>query len=490
MGLEIDRTDFDEASFRAFEARLERSLRALETLLARPGFGEGEATLGAEVEVSLVDAAGRPVPANEAVLAESRDPRLTVEINRFNLESNLDYGPLAGASFEALRREMNDVRDEMSRAAALHGARVAMIGIVPTLEAADLQSEMMTDSARFRALSASLRRLRHEPFRIDIHGEDALELHSEDVTFEGAATSLQLHLRVAPDDFARVYNAIQWATPVVLALGANSPTFLGKRLWDETRVALFKQSVDARTLAQRGEHPARVAFGSDWIDGPFEPFRDSVARHPVLLPVLTDEDPDAALANDTVPALRELRLHQGTVWSWNRAIFDPAGGGHLRVELRALPSGPTVEDMLASAAFHLGLALDLAAGGDARPAAPFERIHADFYRAAREGPDAELAIPGDAAAERRPLRAHAEALLVRAQSGLDRAGVVRTDSEPLLAIVQRRVERGLTGARWQRHTLAAEERTRPRREAIAAMFGRYLSLADEGAPVADWPATR
>ena len=489
MGLEIDREEFEEADYRRFGERLETSLDVLAALLERPGFGAGDATLGAELEVSLIDAAGRPLPKNGAVLAESGDPRLTVELDRFNLESNLRHGPLRGRPFEALSGEMHDAFAEMSRAAALHGARIAMIGILPTLTEADLTSEAMTDTLRYRALSASLRRLRREPFRIDIHGDEGLELPCDDVTYEGAATSLQIHLRVAPGDFARIYNGIQCTTPMVLALGANSPTFLGRRLWDETRVALFKQAVDPRPQSARSELPARVSFGNGWIGSPLDLFRENVSQHPVLLPVLDSEDPAVLAAGGGVPALRELRLHQGTIWSWNRAIYDPEEGGHLRIELRALPSGPTIEDMVASAAFHIGLALDVAREfGDEHPATAFEQSHADFYRAAREGLDAALLPPGASPGEARaPVRAYGEVLLARAQAGLDAAGVVREDSEPRLAAIERRLRGATTGARWQRRALTAAERKRPRDEALRAMFERYLALAADAGPVAEWP---
>ena len=488
MGLEIDREEFDAEAYRRFDARLERSLHVLEELLGRDEFGVGPSTLGAELEVSLVNDLGRPLPENRKVLAESVDPRLTVELDRFNLESNLQYGPLAGRPFEALESEMRGCLEEMTRAARVHGAEVAMIGILPTLTEADLQSDAMTDAMRYRALSASLRRLRQEPFRLDIHGDDSLEIACHDVTYEGAATSLQIHLRVDPKRFATIYNAIQLATPAVLAVAGNSPTFLGRRLWEETRVALFKQAVDPRPPEARAESPARVSFGSHWIGHPFELFADSVHDHPVLLPVLDTEDPDAPQADGRPPALRELRLHQGNVWRWNRAIYDPAAGGHLRVEMRVLPAGPTIEDMLANTAFHLGLAFDIAEEmeGDT-PDVDFATTHGDFYRAAREGLDAVITPTGAERGEPIGAREACEALLLRAQTGLDRVGIDRADSEARLTTIHERVRSGLTGARWQRRALAEAEITRSRSEALHAMFARYRGLSSDGGPVGSWP---
>ena len=489
MGLEIDREEFGDDAYRRFDARLARSLEVLEALLSQEGFGVGPSTLGAELEVSLVDGAGRPLPENRKVLAESVDPRLTVELDRFNLESNLQYCGLAGRPFATLAAEMQGCLAEMTRAARLHGAEVAMIGILPTLTEDDLQADAMTDAMRYRALSASLRRLRQEPFQLDINGEDALAIRCHDVTYEGAATSLQIHLRVDPARFASIYNAIQLATPAVLAVSGNSPTFLGRRLWDETRVALFKQAVDLRPRNTKANAPARVSFGSGWIQRPFDLFAESVHDHPVLLPVLDREDPDIARSDGSPPRLRELRLHQGSIWRWNRVIYDPAAGGHLRVEMRVLPAGPTVEDMVANTAFHLGLALDLAdeMQGDT-PEADFDAVHEDFYRAARDGLDATI-VPASVGGtgQRQVARASAEALLVRAQAGLDRAGIERADSAPRLATIEQRIRSGLTGARWQRRALAAAERTRPRNEALHTMFDRYRALSDEGLPVGEWP---
>jgi gamma-glutamyl:cysteine ligase YbdK (ATP-grasp superfamily) len=491
VGLEIEQESFAEDAYASFAARLSESLEALEGLLARPGFGEGEPTVGAELEVSLVDADARPLPANRAVLAESRDPRLTFELDRFNLECNLRHAALRGRPFTALHLECRDALDEMRRAAARHAGRVAMVGILPTLREADLDRGNMTDSVRYRALSAGLRRLRRQPFRLDIHGEDDLELLCDDVTFEGAATSLQLHLRVAPADFARTFNAAQLATIPVLAVAGNSPTFLGRRLWEETRVALFKQAVDSRAVDQRGTREARVSFGRTWIEGgALEIFRESVALHPPLLPVLADEDPRAVVDAGALPALQELRLHQGTVWSWNRPIYDPAEGGHLRIEMRALPAGPTLVDMLANAAFQIGLTLGLMHEADAWVERfPFSVAHDAFYRAAQAGLAGTLPWPNRPGEP--PVRRRVPDLVLQlldvAQYGLDRAGVERWDSAPLLELIERRARAGRTGAAWQRHTLATLERKHSRSDALAAMLERYLTHSQGGEPVHAWP---
>ncbi|MEZ4217707.1 MAG: glutamate--cysteine ligase [Myxococcota bacterium] len=492
MGLAIEREDFTDDDRRRFEGRLADGLGALRALLARPGFGEGEASIGAELELCLVDAAGRPSPVNLDVLAESLDPRLTFELDRFNLECNLRHGPLAGRPFAALEREMRESLREVERAAALHASRVAAIGILPTLEPDDLASGAMTDTPRFRALSRALRAIRSEPFHLRIDGADPLDLACDDVTFEGAATSLQVHLRVAPRDFARFYNAAQIATVAAVAVAGNSPTLLGHRLWQETRVALFKQAVDARTDdARRSGAQARVSFGTGWCErGAIELFEDSIASYAPLLPVLSPEDPAAVLRDGGVPRLEEVRLHQGTVWRWNRPVYDPAGGGHVRIELRALPAGPSVADMVANAAFLVGLTYGIAEDEPAwRAAWPFERLHGSFYRAAQAGLDAEIAWPAEPGAPPRAARARdvAARALAIAERGLARAGVEAGEAAARLDVVARRVASGRTGARWQLAALDALGPRLDRRAALAHMLDRYVELAATGAPVHAWP---
>jgi hypothetical protein len=451
MGLIIERERFEALDYRRFERRLDECLLALGRLLERPGFGSGPATVGAELELFLVDAQGRALPRNTEVRAETADPRVVLEIDRFNLELNLTPAPLAGRPFAAMASELDQALGIVRRAAARHGGRVVMVGILPTLRPGDLQLAALSDAARYRALNHGLRRLRQEPFRIRISGADPLELVADDVGLEGANTSFQVHLRVDPDRFADHFNAAQLATAPVLAVAGNSPTFLGHRLWQETRVALFKQTVDDRDATGRdSRRVSRVAFGTGWVrSGPLELLEESVRLHEPVLPVLGPEEPLARVEDGGVPALDELRLHQSTVWRWNRAIYDPASGGHLRIELRALPSGPTVTDMAANAAFLLGLTLALAgdAGALSRRFA-FQQAHHNFYRA---------------------------------------AGVLAEEADGLLEVVAARVATGQTGAAWQRQALASFERRLDRGPALAAMLERYLDHQHGGDPVHTWP---
>jgi hypothetical protein len=493
MGLAVDREHFGDADHAAFAERLQANLAALAELLERPGFGAGPTTIGLEVEISLVDAAGRPLPRNREVLAAADDERFTSELDRFNLECNSSPVPLAGRPFERLGAELAALLDRVERLAhAEAGGGLVLAGILPSLRAEDLQPDAMSDAPRFRALSSALRALRGAPFSVCIDGEEPLVARCDDVTFEGAATSLQAHLRVAPREFARTHAAAQIATAPALAAAANAPLFLGHRLWEETRVALFKQAVDERIERSEAWHPpARVSFGNGWVrGGALECFAESVALHPTLLPVCDGEDPLACVRAGGVPRLAELRLHHGTVWTWNRAVYDPGAGGHLRIELRALPSGPTLADMLANAAFLLGLTLGLRDEVEGMlPGLPFALAERNFYRAAQHGLDAMLWWPSPEPPSPRPVRAGrlVPALLPVARRGLLAAGVAVDEVDTRLGVVAQRVAAGATGARWQRRALAALEGCAASRdEALVALVRRYRAEAATGRPVHAW----
>lgn len=485
MGTEITREEFGERDYAQFRERLEQCLSELSRLLARPGFGAGPVTIGAELEACLIDDAARPLPRNQAVRALAADPRITLELNRYNLELNSSPMPLAGRPFTALAGEFDALLARVGAAARAHQGRVALIGILPTLRLAHVDLGMVTDAARYRALDRGLRRLHRGPFLIRIAGEEPLELATEHVTLEGANTSFQLHLRATPADFTRIYNAAQLATAPALAVAGNSPTFLGRRLWEETRIALFKQSVEDRDSGGPRRGPPRAAFGTGWLrDGALELFTEAVRLYEPLLPFVSQ-----APASPGAPGLDELRLHQGTVWRWNRPVYDPAAGGHLRIEMRALPAGPTVTDMLANAAFLIGLTLWVA-GQDERwtYALSFERAEHGFYRAAQHGLAAELSWPAWTTAQVRTVPAAdlIPELLPAARQGLLGAGVAAAEADRLLGVIGARVAAGQTGATWQRAALAAAEPGRSRDEALAVMLGRYLSRAAAGQPVHTW----
>jgi len=494
MGQEIDQEEFSPEDYARYARRLEEGLVALERVLARPGFGRGAPSIGAELEFFLVDERGDPLGRNVAVLEAAGDARLTVELDRFNLECNASPNPLAGRPFAALREELESLVGKLRAGAASEGGRIVMVGILPTLRESDFSAnaETMTDVPRFRALSRGVRRLRRERFDIRIDGDEPLTFFADDVTVEGANTGFQTHLRVDPAAFVDVYNTIQMTTAPVLAAASNSPIFLGRRLWQETRIALFKQAVDERHESWDAWRTPRVSLGNGWVrEGAFELFQESVALHAPLLPVVSDEDLDACLRVGGVPRLDEVRLHHGTVWRWNRAIYDPKDGGHLRIELRTLPAGPSLPDMLANAAFHVGLGLGLEDEADwMTTALPFKYAEQNLYRAAQYGLDATLLWPSRHPPSPVPTPAAdlVLELLPAARRGLERGGVAPEEAESLLAVIEARVRTRRTGSAWQLARLAHHEGAGglDRPDALRAMLADYLDAQATDAPVHTW----
>lgn len=465
MGQDLDKARFSEAEFQRFGERLREQLPVLRELLERPGFGEGPVTIGAELELFLVDAAGRPLPRNSEVRDALGDPRVVLELGRYNLEVNLTPVPLAGEPFQRLGAEIQETLCMVDQ--AVEGGGALPIGILPTLDTADFTADAISDENRYEALGRGLRRLRLEPFLVKI---DDLELSAENVILESANTSWQVHLRTPPDRFARLFNAAQVAIGPVLAVSGNSPLFLGRTLWEETRIALFQEAADDRDVERLYRRDGRVTFGSDWVhEGAYELFERYVRDYDPVVPDLRDGG-DAA----EVP---ELRLHQGTIWQWNRPVYDPADGGHLRIEMRALPAGPSCADMTANTAFLLGLTLAQAERDLTGYA--FAEAYQNFYRAAMHGLDAKLSWPGrDGEFEAAEL---VLALLPEAREGLLAAGVSAGDADQALEVIAQRARLRRTGAAWQREKLAEFGGDRER------LVRRYRELALSGLPVHMWP---
>lgn len=491
MGLEIEQAEFNRDEHERFQRKLFDNLTALKRVLSTPDFGRGKGSIGAELEMYIVDERARPLAANTNIHAAANDPQLTLELNRYNLEFNLTPVGLSDKPFTTIEQEILAKLGGLNATAAQFGGRIVPIGILPSLKRRDFGLATMTDLKRYHALTNVLRQRREDFFSIKIDGIDPVSVRAEDVTFEGANTSLQLHFRVDPQDFTDTFNAVQFVTPLVLAVAANSPFFLGRRLWHETRVPLFKQSIDGRNRSRRALHlPSRVDFGQGWVrHGAYELFAESVHLHRPILPVCNNDDPLCDIDNGTLPALYELRLHQGTIWHWNRPIYDHHAAGHLRIEMRSLPAGPTAVDMLANCAFHIGLAVGMRAQiEELIPAMPFQLLVYNFYRAAQYGLQAKLLWPAlyENTLRELPVRELAISLLETAQRGLESIGISSAETAHYLGIIGERLQRNTSGANWQLRQFERYYEHHSRDKALKMMLQDYIRLAGDNTPVAQW----
>lgn len=475
----------------AVQRRLERCVAVLRRMVDGGWFGGHEDTVGMEVELDLVDPLGRPRLINDAVLARLGRADMQHELGQFNVELNLAPRQLRGNVLRQSESDLADVFDRCRAGIEGLGVRLIAVGMLPTLSAEQLTVERISHSPRYGLLSRRMRAARHRPFLVSIvDGREPVEFTTDSVAPDAATTSLQLHLRVSPDRFAAYYNAAQTIAGAQVAVAANSPYLLGYQAWQETRITLLEQLLDTRRPKEvRADAPARVRLGDRWITDPMELFDEVVRDFPPLFPTLQAEDPDTALETGCVPGLRELRLHNGTVWRWNRPVYDVQDGHpQLRIENRVLPSGPTAVDMIANAAFYYGLVRAIV-DSDPLPWAqvPFAVAERDLHCAARDGLAARLCWRGvDYPADQ---LTH-EVLLPAAAAGLDAWGVDANDRDRYLGVIEARVRSGRTGAAWQTEMVRRlEEGGLERIPALYEMTRRYVEHAHTGAPVHEWPVS-
>ncbi|GAB3624904.1 hypothetical protein GCM10027418_29890 [Mariniluteicoccus endophyticus] len=484
MGEEIGRTEYTEADFARYREVAAAELDQLRRMLVEHPFEEANPRAGMEVELNLVDRALEPSSSNDQVLKAINDPAFVTELGEFNIEMNLapfQLGPKGLSTFE--HTLCSHFSDAASRAARLD-VSLAAIGILPTLGREHLTGELLSDNPRYTVLDDQMRRLRGgRPAELRISGAEALEWDVDTIAPESACTSHQVHLQVAPNAFPALWNASQAIAGVQLALGANSPFFLGRHLWAETRIPVFTQASDVRTTAQMaaGERE-RVFFGERWISSFADLFEENQDWFEPILPDLDDPD-----ADEEVPSLRALALLNGTVYRWNRPVYDVAGGtAHVRVENRVLPAGPTMVDMVANAAFYAGLTRALATQDHPVWAdEPFAAAADNFRAGARDGIHARLTWPG--LGESAATDLVARTLLPLAAAGLEMWGVAHDDISRYLGVVEGRCAARTNGADWQVRAVAAREAAgESRAAALRGMLGDYLSLMDTNEPVHTW----
>lgn len=491
MGKEIERTDFSGEDRKKFAAKLRRNLAAVKEILARPGFGVGDRSVGAELELYIIKANGAPLPINQQLLDVADDARLTLELNRYNLEANLTPQRLDASPFKNMEVEMEAMLAMLNKLAEQYKASIVPIGILPTLKPRHFGRDMMTPGKRYEALTNELRRQRKDKFHIQLRGEESLSVKTDLVTCEGANTSLQIHYRSSPERFVKLYNAFQLITPLLVGISCNSPFFLGRRLWHETRIPLFKQSIDGRDRHKRALHmPARVHLGHGWLrNGPLDLFTEAVYLYEPLVPLCANENPQTMLQQNKLPALHELCLHLGSIWPWNRVVYDPHEEGHVRIEMRSLPAGPTSIDMVANAALFIGLAEGLYEHVDELIlATPYKYLEQNLHSAARSGMQAKLLWPSTQrmALEEQPLSAVVEMLLPVAAQGLQSLGITDAERNRYLQCIEQRFERRQTGASWQLNQFEHLHRKHSRDRALREMLAHYARQSVCNIPVADW----
>jgi len=376
MGEDIPTSQFSAEDFAAFRQVLEAETELLARHLGQGRFSRGPATAGFELEAWLVDPRGVPLAINQSFLQRLDNPLVVPELALFNIEINSTPVSLQGHALSRLHAELDRTKRQCRDTATGLDARMLTIGIPPALDESQLTLAHMYPSSRYRALNEQILRSRGgRPLQLDISGREELHTRHSDVMLEAAATSFQIHLQVSPDAAMRAYNAACMISAAMVAISANAPFLFGTDLWDETRIPLFEQAV----------HPGdryrpRVSFGTGYLrHSLLESFRENLDHYPPLLPVRTESRPED---------FHHLRLHNGTIWRWNRPLigFDACGQPHFRLEHRVVPAGPSGIDNIANAALFYGLIEALSTQTKPPEARlPFTQARANFYAAARQG---------------------------------------------------------------------------------------------------------
>jgi hypothetical protein len=477
MGQEIETLSFDAAAFARFRSHLAEETQLLAEWVRAGAIAEAPYVVGFELEAWLVDHSLFPSPINEAYLAALANPLVVPELSRFNVELNGTPQPLVPGALLRLEREFEATWRHCVDVAHDLDASLVMIGILPTIREADLCLANMSPLNRYHALNEQVMRARHgRAIPVDIAGREHLLAMHRDVMMEAATTSFQVHLQVPASRAARYYNASLILSGPIVAASGNSPVLFGRNLWDETRIPLFEQAVATGAGHNTGRDAThRVTFGSGYVrESVLECFVENESFFPCLLPM---HFPDGA------PTLEHLRLHNGTIWRWNRPLvgFDAQGTPHFRIEHRTLPSGPSVLDMMANAALYVGLVHHLAN----REIAPesrlsFEHARENFYRAAHEGLTAQLTWIDGTVTHARTLLL--DELLPAARDGLVGLGLEPDEIDRYLEVIEARVRSGQTGAEWQRQHLNAHGRD------LFELTSAYLEHQRSSMPVHEWEA--
>lgn len=473
MGQEITQTRFEAGDFLAFRRRLAQETALLKRMVEGKGCSARAATAGFELEAWLVDRTMLPAPCNRRYLASLNDPMASAELAKFNFELNCNPVPLEGEALSDLHRQLDNTWRHASRHAESMGHHALMIGILPTIEPGDFHLGNMSDMHRYHALNEQVLQARGKPILIDINGSEHLKFEHRDVMLEAATTSLQMHIQLPVEWAHHFYNASIIASAAIVAIGANSPFLFGKALWHETRIPLFEQAVEIGGFAGAARGPLhRVGFGSGYLrHSVLECFEENLEHFPVLLPVDQRCPPEA---------FAHLRLHNGTIWRWNRPLigFDEDGTPHVRIEHRTPAAGPTPLDAIANAAFYYGLTQSICEQTLAQGLPlTFSQAKDNFYHAAKHGLDGTL-VWFDGARHRIDQLFRSE-WLPRAEAGLAAFGV--SDGKRFLDVIRERVARKQNGSAWQRRYIARYGRH------FNAMTQAYLQNQNSGRPVAEWP---
>ncbi len=464
-----------------------QDIKALDWMLSEGLFEKNQQRIGAEQELCLIDEGGSPTLKGPDILARMEDGHVTTEIGKYNLEINLDPFELRADCLRRTEQQLIELLSKVASTASEEDSQVLLTGILPSLTFQHIQVDSMTPMERYRILNETMRAIRGKDFEIHIIGVDEMSASLNSVLFEACNTSFQTHLQIDTDDFVDQYNWAQMIAGPMVAAVTNSPLLFGRELWMETRIALFQQSVDTRNSANYlREKQSRVYFGNTWLrERVSEVFKEHLARFPLIFCADTEENSLFALQKGYIPTLRALRLHNGSIYTWNRICYGINNAmPHLRIECRYIPSGPTVADEIANFAFWLGLLKGMPEAYKQLPQkVAFKSAKDNFYRAARIGLNASFDWFGKTVSSQDLLLRE---LLPIAQKGLEAIHINAHDINRYLNVIERRVATAQTGAHWQIRNYRKLKDCFNTGVSITVLAKEMYERQQSGSPIHEW----
>ncbi|WP_154224623.1 CBS domain-containing protein [Marinicella rhabdoformis] len=486
----ISRGGSDESK-RAFTRAVLNDLRALELMMSEGLIERGARRIGAEQEMFITDNNYGPNCTALKLLEDIKDERFTNEIALFNIEANLTPRRFEGKCLRQMEEEIKEVISIAKKHAADHDSKIILAGILPTLRQMDLTMDNVTPVDRYFELNDRLKEIRGSDFRMDIRGIDELSVTHDNFMLEAMNTSFQVHFQVSGEEFVDMYNLSQAVTAPIMAVAVNSGLIHHNRLWHESRIAVFQTSIDTRstTHQKRGTYP-RVHFGDSWIDSIVDVFRDDISRFSVMLTSEFENDPVEMVRQGVIPKLKALMLHNGTVYRWNRPCYGVKDNiPHLRIENRVLPSGPSVIDEVANAAFYFGLMSGLSRKSyDVRDHMRFSSARSNFLQACRTGLESHFEwFDGIARPASELILTE---LLPEAANGLKASGIDDDDIERYLGTIEQRVGAKQTGASWAIKSITEMDSNVHVDEQVRSVVAEMHKQQENDTPIAQWPLAK
>ncbi len=471
MGSEISHREFTEEDFIAFKKALFAEIEYVKVLFDRGSeFFSDKYRIGYELEACILNSDNQPNPINKKILDDIDSPLFTNELAKYDLEINGHVFELDAGAPKALNNDLLSLWKQAQNSAKKFDAKMGLFGVLPSLKLEHFNKDLyQSDMHRYTLVSQRIKELRHESVKILFHGEDEVSLQKDDVMFEALGTSLQIHLQIPFDQAVQYYHAALLASVILVGFGANSPLVLGKRAWHESRIAIFEQSVDTRDK-QRREHgeERRVHFAHGYIDSWLDLFEQNKMFKIIFADVRNQPEND----------LHHFNLHNGTIWRWIRPILgkDKDDKHTLRLELRVLPSGPTLIDTEVNIWFFIGLIHGLVKSKINLKKIPFETLKDDFYSVAKTGFQTQF---------HEPENTHKVSLkewilndgLAMTKMGLDSLGIDNADT--YLDTIKQRTSSGQNGASWQLEHFK-------KFNSIPKLMEDYMKNSEQNIPVHKW----